>query len=408
VESARSETRRALLGGVAIAAGVSWPLTSVGAVAPSLAQSYGVSLATVGLFTTALLLVHVLVQVPGGRAVDRLGARRLGIAALVAVAAGHALALLSADPRVAIAARAAAGLGTGAGFIAGSEYIRARGFSPLAQGLYGGAGLASAGLALAIVPQVERLIGWRAPYVTALACAAAAVLALVAAPNESRERRVLVASADAPRACAGARLFPLAVMHAASFGLGLVAGNWVVALLTQAGGYDARTAGALGALTLVLGVVARPLGGWLPRARPESARRVLCASLVAGALGNLLLGAAPDAAVVVLLVALSLVGLATGIPFASAFTGAAAARPDAPGAALGLVNTGAMLVALVGTPLLGLSFSLPGDGRAGFLALGAVTGAAILALPSAGELGASGAGAPAAAGRAQPRAPTAR
>ena len=54
------------------------------------------------------------------------------------------------------------------------------------------------------------------------------------------------------------------------------------------------------------------------------------------------------------------------MPFASAFAGAQRLRPDAPGAAVALVNLAATLVILVGTPLVGLTFSLPGDGRVGF------------------------------------------
>ena len=63
------------------------------------------------------------------------------------------------------------------------------------------------------------------------------------------------------------------------------------------------------------------------------------------------------------------VGLAAGIPFAPAFAGAARLRPDAPGAAVGFVNMAAAVTILVGTPLLGLSFSLPGDGRIGFVVI---------------------------------------
>ena len=66
----------------------------------------------------------------------------------------------------------------------------------------------------------------------------------------------------------------------------------------------------------------------------------------------------------------AVVGLASGIPFAMAFAGAARARPDAPGAAVGFVNAWASFVIVVGAPLVGLTFSLPGDGRIGFIAVG--------------------------------------
>jgi hypothetical protein len=82
-----------------------------------------------------------------------------------------------------------------------------------------------------------------------------------------------------------------------------------------------------------------------------------------------------------LVVDAAIVGLAAGVPFAMAFTGAARARPDAPGAAVGFVNGWASLMVVAGTPLVGLTFSLPGDGRIGFIALGVLAALASLATP---------------------------
>jgi predicted MFS family arabinose efflux permease len=82
-----------------------------------------------------------------------------------------------------------------------------------------------------------------------------------------------------------------------------------------------------------------------------------------------------------LVVCAAVVGLAAGVPFAKAFTGAAASRPDAPGAAVGFVNAWASLVIVAGAPLVGLTFSLPGDGRIGFVVLGVLTALASLATP---------------------------
>jgi len=82
-----------------------------------------------------------------------------------------------------------------------------------------------------------------------------------------------------------------------------------------------------------------------------------------------------------LVAAAAVVGLAAGVPFAMAFTGAALARRDAPGVAVGFVNAWASLTIVAGTPLVGLTFSLPGDGRIGFVVLGALTALAALATP---------------------------
>ena len=58
-------------------------------------------------------------------------------------------------------------------------------------------------------------------------------------------------------------------------------------------------------------------------------------------------------------------------------------RPDAPGAAIGFVNLIAAVTILVGTPLLGLTFSLPGDGRIGFAIVAALVALTPLARQSA-------------------------
>jgi predicted MFS family arabinose efflux permease len=82
----------------------------------------------------------------------------------------------------------------------------------------------------------------------------------------------------------------------------------------------------------------------------------------------------------VALVASALVGIAAGVPFAYVFSTAAAARPDAPAAAIGLVNMAAAVVILVGNPLLGLAFSSLTGGRIAFAAIAALWLSAIAAV----------------------------
>jgi MFS transporter, NNP family, nitrate/nitrite transporter len=181
------------------------------------------------------------------------------------------------------------------------------------------------------------------------------------------------------------RLYRLAALYAASLGLSLVVANWVVELLERTAGVGKHTAGVVGSLALLLGVITRPLGGWILRERPERVRVAVGASLAAGALGT----AALVAGTPLWLAALGgvLLGLAAGIPFAPAFTGAALVRPDAPAAAVGMVNGAASVVALAGTPLVGLTFSLPGDGRVGFAVVASLWLVALALLPSGRALG---------------------
>jgi nitrate/nitrite transporter NarK len=184
-------------------------------------------------------------------------------------------------------------------------------------------------------------------------------------------------------------LYRLAVLYSASLGLSVTVGNWVVTLLDRHGGLSKGAAGAVGSLTLALGIVTRPLGGWILREHPPWSRFAVGASLAGGAVGTLLLAVAQPPLVAAL--GAALVGIAAGLPFAPSFTGAALLRPDAPAAAVGLVNGAAAAVILAGTPLLGLSFGLPGDGRAGFVVVAALWLVALLVLPSARQLGASAA-----------------
>ncbi len=69
---------RVVVGGLAVGFCVGWNITELGAVAPRLAHAYGVGLATIGLLTTAQFLVHMAMQIPGGRAADRFGAWTTG------------------------------------------------------------------------------------------------------------------------------------------------------------------------------------------------------------------------------------------------------------------------------------------------------------------------------------------
>ena len=377
--------KRAIVGGCALGLATGWNISNTGAIASELAHRYGIGLATVGLFTTALFTTHLAAQIPGGRASDRFGARRAGLVALVVIAIFSGVSMVAPVAWLAIVTRALTGIGTGVAFIAGSAYVRAVGGSPAMQGVFGGFGLAGGGFALAVVPQVERLVGWRAPYATAVAVALLGLVVLGVAPADERRARPRPAAGLRAGVLLDRRLYRLAVLYSASLGLSVTVGNWVVTLLDRHGGLGKGTAGAIGSLTLALGILTRPLGGWILHEHPARARLAVGASLAGGAAGTLLLAVARPPLVAAL--GAALVGVAAGIPFAPSFTGAALLRPDSPAAAVGLVNGAAAAVILVGTPLLGLSFGLPGDGRAGFCVVAALWLGALLALPTARQLG---------------------
>ena len=353
---------RAVVAGFALAFTPGFNAANIGAVADTASRQYGVGLGVIGLFTTALFLSHAAMQVPMGRLCDRLGAQLVGAAGLVVVAAASAAALAWREPWFAIAMRFVAGFGTAASFVGGSDYVRATIGSPVAQGLYGAVSMAGGGLAVGLLPLWA---SWRTPFVAAAIVAAAGAVVVLLAPRDGAR------SAPERTTVRDRRLVPLGAWHAASFGLSVVLGNWTVTLLHRAGGVSEATAGIAGGLILFLGVVSRPAGGRLID-RPALVR----ASFVAAAVGTAALAVATPFALA--LAGAAVVGLAAGIPFAPSFAGAARVRPDAPAAAVGLVNMIAAVTILVGTPLLGLAFSLPGDGRIGFAVVAALCLATVL------------------------------
>lgn len=368
--------RGTIAAGIVLGAGVTWNISSVGAAADPLAAAYGVSLAAVGLLTTALFVTHLAAQIPSGRLSDRFGSRRVGLAALAAVSIGNGIALAGDVYGLGLAGRVVAGLGTGGGFVAGLDLVRTGGGGPTAQGVYGGGTMAGGGLAIAVVPLLDGPLGWRAPFWTGLA------LALVCVPV------VLRAGGGAGSLHAGERagvlgdrrLLPLGLVQAATFGLSVVAGNWVVTLLERQG-VERAAAGIAGSLTLFAGIVTRPGGGLLVRRRPDLTRRLVAACLVVAAAGAALLAAAGPLGLSVL--GAALLGLAVGLPFAALMSATQRLRPDAPAAAVGLVNGVAVLTILVGTPLAGLAFDLPGDGRLAFAVIAGLMALALVPLARA-------------------------
>jgi MFS family permease len=228
------------------------------------------------------------------------------------------------------------------------------------------------GLALMVVPPLTDATSWRAAYWTA------ALLAIVAAIP------TLLATGLPRVGHAGGwllgdrMLFPIGIMQAATFGLAVVAGNWVVPLLERQG-VSSTVAGLAGGLVLFVGIVTRPAGGML--AGRVGARSLVAAALLGTSAGAALLGAGGSLALST--IGAFVLGFTAGLPFAVIFAAAQRLRPDAPGAAIALVNACAVLTILVGTPLAGLAFELSSNGRVAFVAIAVLAALALVPLRTA-------------------------
>jgi len=320
-------------------------------------------------------------MLPAGRAIDRFGAKQCSLVALLLVLVGNLAAMAGGGIVVALLLRFVVGLGVGLGFVAGSIYVQsgAGGSSAANQGIYGGVSLSGGGAALGIVPLLDGPFGWRAPYVSAVFVALAG-LALVALGPSTRGggRSVSIPARELLR---DRMLTRFGVLHSVSFGFSVIIGNWVVTLLERTSGYSREAAGAVGALTLLGGIVGRPLGGWLGHRGRPSTRSLLIGALLGGGAATALLTAGIAKPVDVL--AAAAIGICAGLPFGAVVSGAARLQPTAPGAAVAAMNLYPVATIVAGAPLVGLGFLNGADGRAGFIVLAALWAAAALAVPRA-------------------------
>ena len=181
--------------------GGTWPTSAPSPTGSS--NAYGISLAIVGLFTTALFVTHA-ARPDSGRASLRpvRGASRRHRRADRHRSCLRARADLARRCGSRLRCGLVAGVGTGLSFVSGSDYVRYDNrHCAVAQGLYGAASMAGGGLALVLVPQWG---SWQAPFATAAILAGIGALVLAAAPRTgpAADRRACAAEPSRPTAAA--------------------------------------------------------------------------------------------------------------------------------------------------------------------------------------------------------------
>jgi nitrate/nitrite transporter NarK len=192
---------------------------------------------------------------------------------------------------------------------------------------------------------------------------AAAILWIAAAPRLQH----LTKPAGSIGEMVGSReLWRLGIVQMASFGLVIVVGTWITTLLRTGFQMPIKTAGLMGSLVLLLGILTRPLGGWL-------VHHMQTVTLLRAAL---LLNAVACAALAwgqwmwLTLLAIVALGVGCGLPYAGVFGRAAALFPGRAGAAMGLVNMIGIVMILLGAPAVGYLADWTGQFRTSFLVLG--------------------------------------
>jgi nitrate/nitrite transporter NarK len=360
--------RRALAAACATGFAFSANYTNHAPMAAALRGEFGFDQASAGLLTTGIFLTHALMQIPGGRLADRLGPSRVVAAALAWVAVANFAIATSGAYWQLLVWKAFAGIGTGACFTAGARYVVGSFEGAdlhVAQGLYGGSVVLGSGFVLFAVPQLLGAFGWRGAFLScAFVAAVVGVWWVAAAPRPAHARPAAGALGEMAK---HGELWLLGIVQMASFGLVMVVGTWVTTLLKTNFQVPLKTAGLLGSTVLLLGIVSRPLGGWLAHRMPIG--RLIQVSLLVNALacGALAWGRSLP----VTMLAIVALGAGCGLPYAGVFNRAAALFPGRAGAAMGLVNMVGIAMILAGAPAVGLLADWTGQFQASFFALGA-------------------------------------
>ncbi len=333
----------------------------------ALRGEFGITQADAGLLTTAVFLTHALMQVPGGRLADHFGPTRVVAFALAWVCAGSFAIAFAHAFWVLLFWKAFTGIGTGTCFAAGARYTVSS-FTGrdlhTAQGFYGASVVLGSGFVIFGVPQMIGAFGWRGAFLCSTAVGAVVLIAwILAAP---RPDHIVKAAGSLAEVIGSRQLWLLGVVQMASFGLMIVAGAWITTLLASGFHLSLKTAGIMGSLVLLLGLITRPAGGWLvQRMRITTLIRV---ALLVNALACVTL--AWGQWLPLTFAAILALGAGCGIPYAGVFNRAAALFPGRAGAAMGLVNMIGIMMILAGAPAVGYLADTTGQFRTGFLVLG--------------------------------------
>ena len=331
---------------------------------PLIAADLGLDDVRSGLLSTGVFLSNFVTTFLGLPVLDRYGPKRTVALGLLLATIGTALMAVAPSYAVALAGKAAQGIGSALAFIAAARYIAAlygERRSHFALGLYGAGFPLGSGLALVVMPQLAALLGgWHAAYAAEATLIGAVALAWTTlAPAVPH----LGGRGDMRDALRCRNCWLLFVQHAAGFGLALSSGTWITVYLLREFDLPLTLSGALGSGLLVLAVAGRSIGGWLVgrgHVPTRNAMRVAEIAIIAG----VALLALPGRPLTVALAGTMLVGIGVGLPYAAVFNTASASLPAAPAAGQSLAAMGGTAGAMTGAPLMGYAVQTYGFGAA--------------------------------------------
>lgn len=361
----RASTRHAVAA-VLLAVVVSWNGGNIGPVTRPLADEFDVSLAAVGLIAgTMLFAAATVASLAGSPIARRIGAGRAAqLACLACVVANLGIAV---SPWFAglFPGRLVAGFGIGLGLAVGPMIARALGGVRLVGYFGAGVMLGVAGaLGIGSVMQ-DSGVDWRWAFALSAAVAAIPIPLLPGAisidASGKRERGQLRRLLRSPS------LWRLAALMAATLGVPLVIGAWLIHYLAIDGTIQTAVAGLLSFTLFGVSAVARIAGARLGSRVPPAALMGLPPILAAAGLAAV----GVEDRLVVAAVAMVAMGFGFSLPYATAVEQLALRFPQARVAALAFCTAWISLLPLVAVPIVGSALEA-GEGEAAWLILAAL------------------------------------
>lgn len=350
--------------------------TNHGPLIPTLVKVLSITMAAAGFFTTAVFLTHGILQMPGGALADKYGSKKVGTIGLIIIAIGNILTGTANGYEQILAYKFLTGIGTGSAIVAGLRYVPtffAGKEISLAQGVYGGSILLGSGFVIFVIPQLLSVVGWQGVfYTTGIMAAVLAVLWHLFAPNTPTSG--VVGKIDWTSLTTQRNGWLLALTQVGSFGTIIACGVWVNTMLQKNIHLDPKMAGVIGSLVLLIGILARPLGGFIVDKKWLSAKKLLILAHAGLAVGFAWLGMVEN--ITFAIIAILFTGVMAALPFGPIFSSAAASFPKIPGVAMGFVNTFGAFAVMILPPIMGALVDSSGNFLSAFYLLAGVAAAA--------------------------------
>jgi NNP family nitrate/nitrite transporter-like MFS transporter len=361
-----------------VAGAQSMTFTNHAPLIPLIVRDLHITPAQAGFLSTAMFVVGGVASLGIGNLSDRVGPKPVLTATMACLALATVGIGLAPTYAVMLVMKMLAGFSLTGVFVAGGHYVAAHWRGPrqyMVQGAYGGMIQLGAGVSIFTMPLAAAHVGWRGALVLS---AVPVILTLVwwhaaAVPPDTPpvRQRMRVVLGDH-------RIWRLGFAHTSMFGVSIVVGTWIAVYFVHEFGFRLGAAGVLGSARLVLGFLGRPAGGLLVTALGLSPRGLIVGTLAANTLG-LLLMAAPGRPLALAVSGMVLVGLGSSVGYAAIMATTSRARPDAAGAALGVVGMVSTFAVIVFAPVVGELYSRTGDFTVPFLVLALLPVAALLA-----------------------------